>query len=93
MGNFNNLICIGVAVLTVAVAPLALAGAARADACDRLWYKRNAIYAEAGYCFSTERARSVFGPGCHPPYGRLSPWAQRRVNDIQAEEDDIGCPR
>lgn len=93
MCKINNILNVSVAALTLAAAPFALANAARADACDRLWYKRNAIYADAGYCFKTERARSVFGPGCHPPYGRLSPWARRRVSEIQAEEDDMGCPR
>ncbi len=66
---------------------------AAAQSCGDLWYRRNAIYAEAGYCFQTARARSVFGPGCFPPYGRLTPNQQARVNAIQAQEDYRGCPR
>ena len=66
---------------------------ASAQSCGDLWYRRNAIYAEAGYCFQTARARSVFGPGCFPPYGRLTPNQQARVNAIQAQEDYRGCPR
>ena len=66
---------------------------ASAQSCGDLWYRRNAIYAEAGYCFQTARARSVFGPGCFPPYGRLTPSQQARVNAIQAQEDYRGCPR
>ncbi len=93
MFKITTLLNISVAALTLAAAPFALAGAARADACDRLWHKRNAIYADYGYCFKTERARSVFGYVCHPPFGRLPPWAQRRVSEIQAEEDGMGCPR
>jgi hypothetical protein len=67
------------------------AGPARADVCDRLWYERNEIYADAGFCFKTPRARAVFGERCYPPYGQLSPGAQRRVNEIQAEEYGRGC--
>lgn len=62
-------------------------------ACQALWYERNEIYARNGYCFKTARARSVFGPGCFPPYGRLSYGEKRRVDEIQAEEDARGCPR
>lgn len=61
--------------------------------CHSLWYERNAIYARAGYCFRTARAVEQFGPGCFPPYGRLSPADQARVNEIQYEEDRRGCPR
>lgn len=60
--------------------------------CGRLWYERNSIYARNGYCFRTARARSVFGPGCFPPYGQLSGWERRRVAQIQAEEYEYGCP-
>lgn len=62
-------------------------------ACESLWHQRNSIYARNGYCFRTERARAVFGPGCFPPYGELSRGERRRVNQLQAEEDELGCPR
>ncbi|MBT3069421.1 YARHG domain-containing protein [Rhodomicrobium sp. Az07] len=29
--------------------------------CGDLWYRRNSIYAENGYCFKTDRALRVFG--------------------------------
>jgi hypothetical protein len=61
--------------------------------CNELWYARNQIYAQFGYCFRTARAQSVFGPGCFAPYGRLPAWAQRRVNEFQMWEDRNGCPR
>lgn len=61
--------------------------------CYSLWYERNEIYARNGYCFKTARAREVFGAGCFPPYGRLTGWEARRVRDLQAQEDAIGCPR
>ena len=49
--------------------------------CSELWYARNAIYAEKGYCFKTARARAVFGPACFPPFGQLSRWEQEEVEE------------
>lgn len=87
--------------LTVAAGALALgastmfvaAPAAAQGACESLWHQRNSIYARNGYCFQTARARSVFGAGCFPPYGEMSRGERRQVNQIQAEEDALGCPR
>ena len=66
-----------------------LAGAQTASAqgyanlsCGQLWYERNAIYAQYGHCFQTAQAISAFGRACFPPYGRLPPSAQARVNAI-----------
>ena len=59
--------------------------------CDELWYARNEIYANKGYCFKTARARSVFGRGCFPPYGRLTSREQNRVADIERWEYRKGC--
>ena len=74
------------------IASLATPAAAQGR-CGALWYERNEIYARNGYCFKTARARATFGPGCFPPYGRLNSYETRRVRDLQAEEDDLGCPR
>jgi hypothetical protein len=60
--------------------------------CEELWYQRNEIYARKGYCFRTERARAVFGPGCFPPYGQLSNWESRRVAELQMWERRRDCP-
>jgi hypothetical protein len=85
------------AVVAVIAAFLILdAGVASAQlfrfmSCDELWYERNAIYAEKGYCFETRRARAVFGPACFPPYGRLNQWEQRRVDEIRRWERRKGC--
>jgi len=59
--------------------------------CYELWYARNAIYAEKGYCFKTKRARRVFGEACFPPYGKLNASEQSRVNRIVREEGRKGC--
>ena len=59
--------------------------------CDELWYARNQIYAEAGYCFKTAAALRVFGYRCYPPYGHLSRGEQRQVSEIQRWEARFGC--
>jgi hypothetical protein len=61
--------------------------------CSELWYARNAIYAEAGYCFKTDRAISVFGKRCFPPYGELSGSGRQRVDEIKSWEERKGCSR
>jgi hypothetical protein len=69
----------------------AMAQEAASMSCDELWQARNEIYARRGYCFKTERARAVFGPGCFPPYGELHGWEHQRVNDLQMWEHRKGC--
>ncbi len=59
--------------------------------CGDLWYERNSIYANKGYCFKSNRARRVFGPNCFPPYGRLAPHEERRVAEIKRWERRFGC--
>jgi YARHG domain len=59
--------------------------------CYQLWYARNSIYAARGYCFKTAKAKAVFGPGCFPPYGKLTSSQQGQVADIQYWEGRKGC--
>jgi len=59
--------------------------------CRELWYARNQIYADKGYCFQTDRARRAFGRGCFPPYGRLSGWEAEEVERIKRWEGRRGC--
>ncbi len=75
---------------------LLLGGAAVAQdysdmSCDDLWYARNAIYADEGYCFKTDAALQEFGHRCYPPYGKLTRAEQARVNAIQTWESRYGC--
>jgi hypothetical protein len=63
----------------------------RQMSCGQLWFERNAIYAEFGYCFKTEQAIRAFGPRCYPPYGRLSPRAQDEVDEIKFWERRKDC--
>jgi len=59
--------------------------------CYDLWYARNAIFADAGQCFSKSRTIQVFGKRCYAPYGRLNDYDDRRVNEIKYWENRKGC--
>jgi len=76
-----------------AVTLLASAAGAQPSAktCYDLWYARNAIFADAGHCFKTQDAISVFGRRCYPPYGQLSPGQRREMSAIEEEEYRRGC--
>ena len=60
--------------------------------CYKLWYLRNSIFAQKGYCFTSTEAISVFGRRCYPPYGRLSRWEENEVESIRYWERRKGCP-
>lgn len=79
------------AVAAVLVASPAVAQSYRYMSCDELWYERNAIYAENGYCFKTKQAISVFGRACFPPYGKLSRAEQAQVDLIVQWERRKRC--
>jgi hypothetical protein len=86
-------VAVAAAALAALIATSSFAEAANygAMSCSQLWYARNSIYAQNGYCFKTARARSVFGPGCFPPFGKLSGYEQQEINDIQYWESRKGC--
>ena len=84
--------------LALAFAAVVLATPALAQPmCEELWAERNGVYAEAGYCFKTERAIRAFGNGnCRYENAEELPLSQadrRRVAEIQREERRRGCPR
>lgn len=59
--------------------------------CRALWYQRNAVYSEQGYCFKTADAIATFGHGCFAPYGKLTASQQRYVDQIRKWEARKGC--
>ncbi|NKQ41173.1 MAG: YARHG domain-containing protein [Sulfurovum sp.] len=59
--------------------------------CADLWYARNKIFADSGYCFKGQRAISVFSRRCYPPYGRLSNKSKAEVGIIKYWEKRRGC--
>ncbi len=84
------------AMAVALVAPAGLADGAGAQelsqlSCRALWYQRNQVYAEAGYCFQTADAIATFGRGCFPPYGKLTRAEQRRVDEVRSWEARRGC--
>ena len=67
------------------------------DSCDGLWYRRNAIYKAAGYCFRTARGIQAFGnAGCQYDDEADVPLSVRQrdeVAGIKRQESYSGCPR
>jgi len=59
--------------------------------CDELWYYRNKIFADNGYCFKSPKSIRVFGRRCFSPYGRISNYEKKRVNTIKKWERIKGC--
>jgi hypothetical protein len=65
------------------------------DYCSELWYERNQIYKDNGYCFKTRNAIRAFGnAGCSYDDVRdvpLSARESRRIQQIVREERNNGC--
>ncbi|MCJ2006495.1 YARHG domain-containing protein [Methylobacterium sp. J-092] len=85
------------ATLALATWPLLAAPALAEFPCDELWGERNAVYAEAGYCFRTPRGIRAFGKaGCRYDDIADVPLSARdraKVAEIQRRERAAGCPR
>ena len=73
----------------------ASAALAQGQLCNDLWFRRNAIYKSAGYCFNTPRGVQTFGnAGCQfDDAGSvpLSPYQHRLVAQIIDQERDLRC--
>ena len=69
----------------------------RGMSCDQLYFERNSIYKNAGYCFRTPRAIQTFGNGgCQFDNQNdvpLSGSSRAAVAAIVAQESALGCPR
>lgn len=65
--------------------------------CEQLWFGRNSVFKEAGYCFKTPRAIAAFGnAGCqHDDISAviLTPENQTFVQKVQSYERAKACPR
>ena len=84
-------ISLAAAATIAALTALAPAPAA-AQSCYDLWYERNRIYADNGYCFQTALGQRVFGNrNCWTSNPRLSRWERERVAQIQRQERRAGC--
>jgi hypothetical protein len=72
-----------------------LAASAAQAPCASLWYERNQVYKDAGYCFTTARAIRAFGnAGCsYDDINDVPLSANQRavMQDIVAQERRMGC--
>ncbi|WP_299420881.1 YARHG domain-containing protein [uncultured Shimia sp.] len=60
--------------------------------CDDLWYMRNRIFHENGYCFGSDRGISTFGnDGCFTKSPSLSEVDTTILNAIKVTEKELGC--
>jgi len=68
------------------------AQSAFADSCYDLWYERNAIYDDNGYCFKTSLGKRVFdNSDCYTSDPDFTRAEQRRIDQIRREEKRLGC--
>jgi hypothetical protein len=91
LGAARRAVALGAFLAASTLATSALAQNYRDYSCEDLWYARNSIYAENGFCFKTDRARETFGRGCFPPYGKLNREEKRLVATIQMWEQRKYC--
>lgn len=62
------------------------------DTCSQLWYERNLIYHNNGFCFQTERAQRIFDTSqCRTSTPTLTADENRRVREIQTLERRHRC--
>jgi hypothetical protein len=67
---------------------------ARSFGCQELWFMRNSIYHEAGYCFETVRAIRTFGnQGCMTRNPRFNRHQRANIAAISTAEAARGCSR
>lgn len=63
-----------------------------ADVCYDLWYERNSIYNDNGYCFNTRDGRQTFdNSDCYTDSPDFTRREQRRIQQIKRQENDYGC--
>lgn len=68
------------------------AQSAFADSCYDLWYERNAIYDDNGYCFKTSLGKRVFdNSDCYTSDPDFTRAEQRRIDQIRREEKRLHC--
>jgi YARHG domain len=82
-------------ILLTSITALALtAGLAPAGAasCYDLWYERNQIFDDNGYCFKSDLGKETFdNSDCYTSHPDLTRAEQRRVAAIKARERAKGC--
>jgi hypothetical protein len=60
--------------------------------CYDLWFQRNVIFDNNGFCFTTSLGRRTFdNSDCYTSSPELSGWERRRVAQIKRQERRQGC--
>lgn len=63
-----------------------------ADVCYDLWYERNSIYNDNGFCFKTSDGRNAFdNSDCYTDSPDFTKSEQRRIDRIRSQENEYGC--
>ncbi|MEN0042096.1 MAG: YARHG domain-containing protein [Pseudomonadota bacterium] len=76
----------------LAAGMIAIPAPAFATSCVDLWYERNLIFAQAGYCFMTSLGKRTFAQyECWTDNPQLTAADQRIVAAIKREERRRGC--
>jgi len=84
--RFSTLSILAVVGVVTSVQP------AFADVCYDLWYERNSIYNDRGYCFSTRDGQDTFdNSDCYTDNPDFTRREQRRIQQIKRQENDYGC--
>jgi hypothetical protein len=84
--RFSTLSILAVVGVVTSVQP------AFADVCYDLWYERNSIYNDNGYCFNTRDGQDTFDNGdCYTDNPDFTRREQRRIQQIKRQENDYGC--
>ncbi len=69
----------------------------RALSCQNLWYVRNGVYNDHGYCFKTARAQAEFdNSDCtvdDPSDLGFNTKEQKNIDNIRRVEKEKGCPK
>jgi YARHG domain len=80
-----------IAILGTFASILSFQPALAAD-CYDLWYERNQIYDDYGFCFKTRDGRETFdNSDCYTSSPRFSRADQRRIDQIKRQERRMGC--
>lgn len=62
------------------------------NSCYSLWYQRNLIFAQKGYCFDSNLGKQAFnGFECSTRSPTFSPDEKKSINEIKAKESQLSC--
>ena len=69
-----------------------VAAPAMAASCYDLWYERNSIYNDNGFCFKTKLGKQTFdNSDCYTSYPAFSNWEQDRIDWLRRQERKKHC--